>query len=103
MAQLLTPTLPAYRAQGQAAVRQKAAPLRKKLERAKGSEPSTYSLGSWPRSLKSLLFSACCCNLVATLSPRKILDILHGLDGIPRGEPKQFLEDNDISRKPLGV
>jgi hypothetical protein len=46
MAQLLTPTLPAYRAQGQVAVRQNAAGLLKKLERAKGIEPSTYSLGS---------------------------------------------------------
>jgi hypothetical protein len=46
-------------------VRQKAAPLRKKLERAKGSEPSTYSLGSRWRSLNSSAFQPACCSLVA--------------------------------------
>jgi hypothetical protein len=46
MGPIIDATLPAYRAEGQAALRQKAAPLLKKLERAKGIEPSTYSLGS---------------------------------------------------------
>ena len=45
----------------QAAMRQKGAPSLKKLERAKGIEPSTYSLGSCRRALVLFVnFPACC-------------------------------------------